>query len=282
MIISENATSAGNQQGRTYKVSHNLINHKWGTLRDYTPNTMKLSPDLVKLIAMLYTDGCVSKHRSNSWRVTFSNSSQVAVDIFINSLVNIFGVSRDRIKVTKMMGKYHFATLTSKEVGRWLIEKFGTFRTLKFKDGKYPLTSIPVDLIIKTGNVQTFLKTVFSMDGGVKFYIANSRGNYKWLERNISLACHHPILRMQYKKLLKSIGIKSVNIEADNVIKIRRKENLEKFAKEVGFIDGIATTRHSKFWVGVDKNKVLQMMVDSYNDPAIYISTIINSNVVKI
>lgn len=280
MLLSDNATSAGNQQG-THKVGYNLINHKWGTPRDYTPKTMKLSPDLVRLIAMLYTDGCVSKHRLNSWRITFSNSSQTAIDIFINSLVNVFGVYRERIKVTKMMGKYHFATLTSKEVGKWLTEKFGTFRTLRFKDGNYPSTSIPVDLLITTGNTEEFLRTVFSMDGGVKFYVANGKDNYKWLERNISLACHHPILRAQYKKLLESVGIKSVNIKADNVIKIRRRENLEKFAEKVGFVDGIATTRHSKFWVGVDKNKVLQMMVDSYNNPSKYVS-IITSNSVKI
>ena len=293
MSLSKNATSAAavakshgeltdNQQETPLMlISPNLINHKWGILRDYTPNTMEFSSDLVKLIAMLYTDGCVSKHRLNSWRITFSNSSRTAIDLFIDSLVSVFGVSKNRVKVTMMMDRYYFAVLTSKEIGKWLIDRFGTFRTLKFKNGKYPPASIPVDLLITTGNVQTFLKIVFSMDGGVKFYVANNKGNYKWLEKNISLACHHPRLRKQYKKLLKSIGVKSVNITADNVIKIRRKENLEKFAKEIGFINGIATTRHSKFWIGVSKNKVLQMMVDSYRNPSEYIS-LINSKMVKI
>ena len=261
--MSDNVSSADNQQE---------THHKMGLLRDYTPNTAQLSPDLVRLIAILYTDGCVSRHRLNSWRITFSNSSRIAVDLFINSLVNVFDVPRERIKISMMMKKYYFATLTSKEIGKWLTDNFGTFRTLKFSDGKYPPTSIPLNSLIKTRNVQTFLKTAFSMDGGVKFYVANGNNNKKWLERNISLACHHPVLRKQYKKLLESIGIESVNIETDNVIKIRRKENLEKFTREVGFIDGITTTRHSKFWFGVEKNEVLNAMIDSYNDPNRYIS----------
>lgn len=76
------------------------------------------------------------------------------------------------------------------------------------------------------------------MDGSVKFYLAKSRKlGTRWLERNISLACHHPILRNQYQQLLQSIGVKSVNIEKDKVIKIRRRENLEKFALKVGFLE---------------------------------------------
>lgn len=110
------------------------------------------------------------------------------------------------------------------------------------------------------------------MDGGVKFYVATGKDGKKWLERNISLACHHPVLRDQYWQLLKSLGIKSTNIRSDRVIKIRRKENLEKFALKIGFVDGIKTTKHSKFWFGVEKNKVLKMMLDSYKDPSKYIS----------
>ena len=34
---SDNASNAGNQQETSF-VSSNLINHKWGILRDYTPD----------------------------------------------------------------------------------------------------------------------------------------------------------------------------------------------------------------------------------------------------
>lgn len=265
MSISENAFSAGNQQ-ETYS------NFKIGILRDYTPNTIKFSSELATLIALLFTDGGISKHRLNSWRIFFANSSPAAIRLFIDSIVSVFGIPKDRIKIRTMLKRYHFAVLTSKEVGEFLTEKFGTFRTLKFDNGKYPEVSIPVDLLAKTGTISLFLRTVFSMDGGVKFYPAVNKAGRRWLERNVSLACHHPVLRRQYHQLLKLVGVESVNIKSDNVIKVRKRKNLEKFAGEIGFIDGIKTTRHSKYWVGVEKNEVLRIMIDSYDNPSKYLS----------
>lgn len=272
LATSNKASSAGNQQG-THLVSSNLINHKWGTLRDYTPDTIDLSDEMIILIAILYTDGGISKHRLNSWRIFFANSSYEAIKLFKNCLIKIFKVSPERVKIRTSLERYHFAVLTSKVIGNYLTKSFGSFRTLKFRDGLYPITSIPVKRLIKSGKAGMFLRTAFSMDGGVKFYPAvDKKTGRKWLERNVSLACHHPVLRKQYKQLLKLLGIESINIEGDKVIKISRRENLEKFTKVIGFINGMKTTRHSKFWVGIEKNEVLKMMIDSYNNPSKYLS----------
>lgn len=271
MLQSNNAISAGNQQG-TLSVSPNLINHKWGTLRDYTPNTIEFSDELVTLIALLYTDGGISKHRMNSWRIFFANTSIRAIEIFRDCLVKIFGIAANRVKVRKTFSRYYFATLTSKEIGSYLVNRFGGFRTLKYQNGTYPSVNIPTTEIIKSGRAQVFLRTVFSMDGGVKFYTAKSKNGTQWLERCITLACHHPKLRRQYTELLKAVGVNAINIYSDKVIKIRRRENFEKFIRKISFLPGIKTTRHSKFWVGVEKNKVLRMMVDSYLNPSKYLS----------
>lgn len=271
MTLSNNVSSAGNQQ-ETLLVKSNLINHKWGILRDYTPNAIYYSDELVILIALLFTDGGVSKHGPTSWRIFFANTSLEAITIFKELMRNLFKLSPGRIKVYTTLERYHFATVTSKEIGRFLNESFGTFRTLKFKDGKFPLTKIPVKELIDSGKVGLFLRTAFSMDGGVKFYIARARDGRRWLERSITLACHHPILRQQYLKLLNSINIQAINIERGNVIKFSKRENFEQFAQKVGFLSGIKTTRHSKFWVGVEKNDVLRMMIDSYNNPSHYLS----------
>lgn len=270
--LSNKASSAGNQQETAF-VSSNLINHKWGILRDYTPDTVKLSDELVILIALLYTDGGISKHHLGSWRIFFANSCEEAIMLFQNCLVKLFKISPSRIKIKTTLGRYHFAVLTSKEIGNYLIKAFGHFRTLKFKNGQYPLVSIPVKQLIEHGKADIFLKTAFSMDGGVKFYLVRSKKlGTKWLERNVSLACHHPVLRNQYQQLLQSIGIESINIEKDKIIKVRRREDLEKFALKVSFIKGIRTTKHSKFWVGIEKNEVLKMVLDSYKNPSKYIS----------
>lgn len=267
----KNASRADNQQGTT-KVSYNLINHKWGTLRDYTPDTVELSDELVTLIALLYTDGGISKHRLNSWRIFFSNLSDVALALFRKCMIEIFKISTDRIKVVKMLERYHFATVTSKEIGNFLIKSFGHFRTLKYPNGTYPEVSIPVQELIQSDKARVFLRTAFSMDGGTKFFPVEGANGYRHLWRGITIACHHPKLREQYKVLLQSVGVESSNVESDRVIRIQRKENLEKFASEVGFLPGIEVTRHSKFWAGLEKNAVLDMMIDSYVDPHKYLS----------
>lgn len=269
--MSKKASNAGNQQG-TRSFGYNLINHKWGTLRDYTPDTIEFSDNLVTLIALLYTDGGISKHRLNSWRIFFSNLSPDAIDLFKKCMVEIFKISPDRIKVVKMLGRYYFAVVTSKNIGNFLIKSLGTFRTLKFKNGDFPATSIPVEALKKANKVELFLKTTFSMDGGIKFFPVETNNGKRYLWRGITIACHHPVLRKQYQTLLKWLDIESANVESDCVIRIQRKENLEKFARKIGFLQGIKVTRHSKFWTGIEKNKVLEMMVDSYNDPQKYLS----------
>ena len=270
--MSKKAISADNQQETPF-VSSNLINHKWGILRDYTPDTVKLSDELVTLIALLYTDGGISKHRLNSWRIFFANSCKEAITLFTNCLVEVFKVLPKRVKIRTRLRRHYIAVLTSKTIGNYLIREFGHFKTLKSKSGKYPIVSIPAQQLIAYGKAEIFLQTAFSMDGGIKFYVANNKKREtKWLERNITLACHHPVLRKQYQQLLQSIGIECVNIESDKVIKIRKRENLKKFAVQIGFVDGITTTKHSKFWFGIEKNKVLEMMIDSYDNPSKYIS----------
>lgn len=243
-----------------------------GILRDYASDTAHLSKDLTTLIALLYTDGCVSKHGVSSWRIYFSNSSLVAIKLFVDSVVAVFEIPPEGIQVKKKEQNLYSATLTSKEVGDFLTNSFGTFRTLKFGDGVYPDTNLPVGRLVKSDTVALFLSVVFSMDGGVKFYPAMGEHRRKWLERNIFLACHHPKLREQYCHLLERLSIRPVNIEYDNVIKIRGRKNMERFAEKVGFVRGIKVTKHSKYWCGVDKNEVMRLMVESYRNPSKYLS----------
>ena len=263
MHISDNATSAENQQETRQRA---------GLLRDYTSNIV--NNNLVALLAFLFTDGGISRHGVNSWRIFFANSSLPAIEMFKGLLADIFKIPLARIKVRPRQGHHYFVTLTSKEIGNYLIERFGTFRTLKFKDGTFPKASIPVAWLEQTRSIPLFLKVAFSMDGGIKFYPVNDRNNKRdrWLERVITLACHHPLLREQYCYLLEKAGIIASNIEKDKVIKISRKENLERFALDIGFLNGVTVTRHSKFWIGEEKNEVMRLMIQSYGQSRIFLA----------
>lgn len=259
MRISEKASSADNQQE---------THHKMRILRDYTSDTIEFSSELATLIALLYTDGGISRHGVRSWRIYFTNSSQVAVKLFIDSMVAVFGIAPERIQVKKRYGIHYLARVTSKEIGDYLVDTFGTFRTLKFKNGEQSPVELPVSKIIENKLTANFLRVAFSMDGGVKFYAAReTKGGYS-LRKNICLACHHPKLRVQYCFLLKELGIKATNVIGDNVVRIQSERDVKIFAERVGFIDGIAVTNHSKYWVGKQKNEVMKFMLESYKNPA--------------
>ena len=262
MRISEKVSRADNQQE---------TRHGMGILRDYTSNTIKFSLKLATVIALLYTDGGVSKHGVRSWRIYFTNSSKVAIQLFVDSMVAVFGIAPERIQVKKRYGTHYLARVTSKEIGEYLVDTFGTFRTLVFDDKSYPSTRLPVDRIVKNNLVPEFLRVAFSMDGGVKFYSAKEVNGKSSLRKNISLACHHPILREQYCSLLKKLGIQAANVASDCVVRIQGEKDVKMFAEKVGFIDGVEVTHHSKYWVGKKKNDVMNFMIQSYDNPSYFL-----------
>ena len=267
--MSKNVSRAENQQETHYQM---------GILRDYTSDTIRFSPELATLLAFLFTDGGVSKHGVESWRIYFTNSSLSAIKLFVKCMTNIFGIASKRIQVKKRYGIHFIARVTSKEIGKYLVDTFGTFRTLRFEDGSYPSTRLPLDELIKSNLIPSFLRVVFSIDGGVKFYAGKeSNGKYS-LRKNVCLACYHPILREQYCFLIKKLGIDAANIHADNVIRIQGEKSVRAFAENIGFIKGVTVTNHSRFWVGKEKNEVLRCLLESYENPRHFLKLFTNSN----
>ena len=236
--MSKNVSRAENQQETHLKM---------GILRDYTSDTIRFSPELATLLAFLFTDGGVSKHGVESWRIYFTNSSLSAIKLFVKCMTNIFGIASKRIQVKK-------------------------------RYGSYPSTRLPLDELIKSNLIPSFLRVVFSIDGGVKFYAGKeSNGKYS-LRKNVCLACYHPILREQYCFLIKKLGIDAANIHADNVIRSQGEKSVRAFAENIGFIKGVTVTNHSRFWVGKEKNEVLRCLLESYENPRHFLKLFTNSN----
>lgn len=227
---------------------------------------------LTNLVAILFTDGCVSRKGVNSWRIYFSNKSKVLIDLFESCMMNAFALDASRVRVDRTKEGLLKAVVDSKEIGGYLFERFGTFRTLDIQDGIPTKASLPVAEILQSGGVKTFLRVAFSCDGGVSCYCAyrsGKRGGTRWLSRTIFLSCTHKRLRSQYRILLKSLGINGREVPKDGKIKIETEKDIRKFHQEVGFVQGVQVTDHSKFWSGYDKQYVLEQMVDSYGKPAI-------------
>lgn len=264
----ENALSAVNQQGRLGNKNPQRLNAKYPTSKN------AITDIEATLLGILYTDGCLSKKNKNAWRFYLSNTSYKIIQIFKNCMINLFSLDTKRVRISKKIvnGKpFYKAVVDSASSGEFLNSKYGTFRTLAFKnvDGKeiYPPTKLPFNKNSDRKIISKFLQIAFSCDGGINLYVAKSKFGYKFLIRNAYIACKHPQLQEDYHNLLKVLGINSKIINRDWKIIIQGRNELNKFKEKVGFIEGVKITQNSKFWQGVEKTKVLDFAIDSYNNP---------------
>lgn len=226
-----------------------------------------MSIDEVTLLGIPYTDGCVSK-KGNSWRPYVSNTSWEIISKFKQSLISLFSLNETRIRISEKIVNnkpFYTAIVNDYEIGRYLTETYGTFRTLKFKDmnGKitYSLTVISFMFNESKQVISQLLKVAFACDGGINLYVA--RGRYKWLIRNVYLACAHPILIKQYSDLLLILGVQNTILNKDCLVRIQSKNNLMNFANNVGFMGGVKITQSSHYWQGFAKQELLYILINS-------------------
>jgi hypothetical protein len=261
------ASGADNQQGSPLSDPKRVGYDPSETIRQMP----RMTRDLAILLGLLFTDGCVSPKGRSSWRIFFANKSQSLIDLFRRSILRAFSLEPHQVRIGKTPDGYFKAVVDSKDVGDYLTINFGTFRTRRFRDGKWPNARLPVEELLESGFANIFLKTAFSCDGGLCFYPAyrkGSRGGSKWLIRNILLSCAHPKLRRDFIVLLKSLKIEAKEIPKEGKIRIQRENSIKRFYREVGFVRGVKATNASKFWSGCEKQYILELMVSSYGNPS--------------
>lgn len=259
----DNAIGAGNQQGRPAV----LVREPSETTR----RVPHMTRELAILLGLLYTDGCVSPKGKSSWRIYFAVRSLHLVEVFRECITTSFVLEAHRVRIGRTRDGLTKAVVDAKEVGTWLTSTFGTFRTLRFDGGALPSTRLPVTALLRSGYTAEFLRAAFSCDGGVSLYPARrdgARGGTCWLIRTVFLACAHPRLRSEYRSLLGSLGIRAREVPNDQKLKIETERDIRRFARRIGFIPGVQVTDHSKFWSGVAKSRVLDLVLESYGAPA--------------
>lgn len=267
MSMSKNVTSAGNQQGS--RLSNWQLDPSETTRR-----IPQMDKSLAQLLAILFTDGCVSPKYKKSWRIYFANKSKVLIDLFKDCMESTFGLEGERIRQGITADGLFRAIVNSKQIGNFLVNKYGNFRTLCYSDGTIPTVNLPVQELLASGNAEHFLRVAFSCDGGISFYPAyraGKNGGTKWLIRTVFLACKHEQLRKDYVDILSHLGIEAREVGKDGKIKLERKSEIAKFYKKVGFVKGVKATNDSKYWSGVEKQSILKTVITSYKNPsAIY------------
>lgn len=272
MFGSYNATSADNQQGRLGLITQEPSETTRQTSyyeRSEVTSLAHIEPSLATLLGLLFTDGCVSP-KGNSWRIYFAVKSKGLADIFTASIETSFGLSTGKVRYGMTKDGLHRRVVNSKDLGTFLVNNFGTFRTLAI-EGKYPPTKLPVEALIQSKLVAVFLRAAFSCDGGVSLHVGRKQGILKesrWLVRTVFLSCVHPTLRRDYLSLLAYLGVSARDLSKDGKIRIESRNEIMKFYCSVGFLPGVEVTNDSKYWRGMEKQKLLELLITSYSNPS--------------
>lgn len=160
--------------------------------------------------------------------------------------------NRENIKTTQ---------IDSKPIVMKLLKFSPTFRTEPFNDGTFPDSKIP-DFFnnLKPEEIKQILKVMFSTDGSVVLSVKWHKKKKTWrFSRSIKLSCKHPLIKQKLTELLNRIGFQPRTDKEEIVLE--RKKDIQKFQSEIGFVDGVKVTKNSKFWFGLEKNKLLELAV---------------------
>ena len=235
----------------------------------------------LKLVALCLSDGGIG-FSSNTMYIHFTNTSEVLLDLFKRE-IRKFSES----KIHKQI-KPRGITLRifDKKLVRALLNISPSYRTrpcnhfpicpfLK-KDRKYGFgnhkhfkqnglifakTTVPEYLFQTLKDRATFMRIYASCDGYPSIFPRKS--SWSAVERIVAIVCHHPILKTRLHEIL--VDLKIPHKTKPYAIEMRSKESITQFRKKIGFIDGVKMTGNSRYWKGVEKNKVLDKILKSYS-----------------
>ena len=203
------------------------------------------------------------KKTRKSNKVIFANKSESLHSLFQDVVQKILGktvhfyqrIDKRGVRVTEV---------NNKQLVEKLLIILPTWRRKPYEDGSYPPVRIPT-FIRKTKKcvLRKVLQVMFSCDGSVVLGVKWHKTKNTWVfTRRIQITVAHPQLRENLREILEDLGF-SPKIWRREII-INKKDELLKFKREIGFIDGVKVSRKSRYWAGRNKNEVLTLLIKSF------------------
>jgi hypothetical protein len=243
-------------------------------------NKRKLST----LIGFILSDGGISCTQGHT-EIFFTNTSEKLIEIFNQLSMDLFGIQP---KIRRKSGNFLQISIPSQDAASFLLKLTNTGRKkrcgrkpvcpklkgmtngsclicspIKIGNDLFPLVTLPNFIKNNRQNKIAFLRAIFSCDGGIALFPRIGGGKLR-IEREVFLACKHPLLREMVIELLNSLVIQAKNDERKNKVLIRDFKNMKKFKDIIGFIDGVTITKNSKVWKNFEKNKILDLAIKTF------------------
>ncbi len=234
--------------------------------------------DLLMLVPFLLSDGGMSPKGKAGWLIYFRNNDKNLVDYFVGFLEK---VATNKIQIKKRADNSYMVRVNDKALGNELEKVCFSFRTRpcieypycpgvrngrtcnKAEENGYHKIIFPKEFYNDDILRKLFLKIYFSCDGGVS--ITSSKGKYPFLVRKVFVSVKNPSLVNNIRDLL--VGAGFVPMAYQGQIRLTTKGDIERFNKEIGFVDGTLVGGNSIKFRGYEKNQLLRMLIESYQNP---------------
>lgn len=239
---------------------------------------------LGKLVMFLLTDGNVSISADRKFEISFVNHNFVLVNEFTRLLSSLFGTHNSHWSILPT-GQFRVA-IFSKKIVNFLSKFSPSFRKKKCKEfrscpllrGKknfpcircnpiningeqFPPVRVPEFIFnLSPKEICEVLRILTSTEGCVTLQV---RKNPLKIEREVTIGCRHPMLLMDFNKLFELVGL-PFHTRKDRLF-ISSKISLEKFREKVGFLDSVVVARKNSSWFGIEKNRLLDLALKSFD-----------------
>lgn len=220
-----------------------------------------------QLQALLFTDGSVMPPRH---RVGFASTSDVLIERFVRLVKEVYGYTiskgyfqpgkSSRLPVTAIQ-------FPSKVIVNDLLSDVPGYRTDPYEDRSYPQACLPESwYALPEEQLAVVLRCAFDADGGCSLRISRSAKKKCFeVERQVFLTCWHPILRKQYAELVNKLGIKATTHK--DRVSITGEDDFSAFAERIGFSPGVLISYKSRWWQGIEKRRLLELILHTYTFP---------------
>lgn len=250
---------------------------------------------LILLSSYLLSDGGISAKGKESWTIYFRNKDKTVIQEFQKQLRECTG--REGYTTKRKDGSI-FVKIHSKKLGTKLFQLSGSYRTkpctrhpicqhlkgkrsshreptINFDGVGYPPANLPKEIFKDTKLARNFLRIYATCDGGVSVVPAKNSKGSQFLVRRVFIAVEHPILKKELVEVLKILRYSP--LEYKGQIRLTKKEDILKFSKEIAFIKNARISKDSKYLNGHTKNKILNMIVNSYDHPHILLGFLLKT-----
>ena len=235
----------------------------------------------LELVALCLSDGGIG-FSSDTMYIHFTNSSDVLLRLFTQEIrkfssAKIHKQRKPRGTTLRVFDKELVRTLLTispsyrtRPCNHFPIcpvyrnpnyEGIGSHHHFSHHSAVFAEVAIPEDLFPSNDDKARFLRIYSSCDGYPSIF--PRKHSWSVVERIVAIVCHHPLLKQRLQELLDDVGIPYKSRQYSLVM--RSRDAIMEFKEKVGFVEGVVMTGNSRYWKSYQKNKVLEIILKSYD-----------------